>query len=82
MMTIMDRGRIHESMTVRDPPQEGGVKVTPRVIRTRRLIDGIVARRATRKTSVGKNKLIRVELKLAVDESHTMSVTRDDREAT
>ena len=78
----MSRGRVHESMTIRDPPQEGGVKVMPKIFKTRQLTIGIMARRATRKTSVGKTRPTLVEPKPMDDKSHTMSVTRDDQEAT
>ena len=78
----MSRGRVHESMTIRDPPQEGGVKVMPKIFKTRQLTIGIMARRATRKTSVGKSRLTLVKPKPTTGKSQIMFVTRDDRETT
>mgnify|MGYP007007545852 CR=1 FL=1 len=61
-MTIkLDKGGMHKPMAVKDPPR--GVKVVPGAGRTSLLTVSIVARRATRKRSVGKSRPIQVELK-------------------
>ena len=69
--------------TVLDPPQERGVMAEPKIgkQKPKRNAD-IVARRVTRKTSVGKSRWIRAKPKPSTNKSHTTSVTRDDRKVT
>ena len=73
-------GRNEQKLNTRTDDGQGPstrrkVKVMSGIIRTRRLIVDILARRDTKKTIVGKSRSTLVEPKPVVDKSRTMSIT-------